>query len=380
MAAAEQASPFLLCEGDVAFDLLAMLGRDQRADLGPLADRIAKAKAAGPFDEATDEIVVDAGLDKDARPGNAALSLARENAEQHAVDGLVEIGIGKDDVGRLAAQFEGDRHDLFRRDGADPASGGRTAGEGHLGDTGMGNEGRPGDGSGAGQYRQQAFRQAGFVAQLRQFKRQQWREFRWLDDHGVSRCQGRRNLLRLAGNRRIPWRDGGNHAQRFMGAQRQISAAGRGQITFEGFACGSEIAEGASRTANQRTGFQNRFAVILPLQLCQPFRLAFDQGGYAMQAGSPLMWQQVAPVRSAHCSLCFRHRFIDIGGAGRADGGEFGIIGRIAGDQRYAAPRLPFAGKEKWQRGHGCKAVQGQGREYDFTNTLPELYHVAYKE
>lgn len=106
MAAAEQASPFLLCEGDVAFDLLAMLGRDQRADLGPLADRIAKAKAAGPFDEATDEIVVDAGLDKDARPGNAALSLARENAEQHAVDGLVEIGIGKDDVGRLAAQFE----------------------------------------------------------------------------------------------------------------------------------------------------------------------------------------------------------------------------------------------------------------------------------
>ena len=41
-----------------------------------------------------------------ARPGGAHLALVAEDAPERGAHGGVEIGVGEDDVGRLAAQFQ----------------------------------------------------------------------------------------------------------------------------------------------------------------------------------------------------------------------------------------------------------------------------------
>ena len=43
-----------------------------------------------------------------ARAGRADLAAAGEDADQRAVDGRLEVGVGEDDVGALAAQLEAD--------------------------------------------------------------------------------------------------------------------------------------------------------------------------------------------------------------------------------------------------------------------------------
>ena len=47
-------------------------------------------------------------LHQDAAAGGADFALIDEDAEERAVDGGFEIGIGEENVGRLAAEFERD--------------------------------------------------------------------------------------------------------------------------------------------------------------------------------------------------------------------------------------------------------------------------------
>ena len=51
---------------------------------------------------------MDLVLDEQPAAGTAALALVEEQAEVRAFDGGVEVGVGEDDVGALAAQFQAD--------------------------------------------------------------------------------------------------------------------------------------------------------------------------------------------------------------------------------------------------------------------------------
>ena len=61
----------------------------------------------GRSDQLFDELVVDLLLDEQPAAGAAALALVEEQAEDGALDGGVEVGVGEDDVRALAAQFAG---------------------------------------------------------------------------------------------------------------------------------------------------------------------------------------------------------------------------------------------------------------------------------
>lgn len=54
------------------------------------------------------QLVLDRLLDQEARARAADLALVEEDAGDDAFDGLVDRGVVEDDVGALAAQFEGD--------------------------------------------------------------------------------------------------------------------------------------------------------------------------------------------------------------------------------------------------------------------------------
>jgi hypothetical protein len=58
--------------------------------------------------ELLDEVVVDALLDIDTSTGAAGLAVVEEDTKVDPRDGVVNVGILEDDVGRLATELEGD--------------------------------------------------------------------------------------------------------------------------------------------------------------------------------------------------------------------------------------------------------------------------------
>ncbi len=79
-----------------------------------------------------DHRVVDLLLHEQPAARAAALALVQEEAEHGPVDRRVQVGVGEDDVGTLAAELE--RHSLERVGRAlhDQLAGGALAGEGDL--------------------------------------------------------------------------------------------------------------------------------------------------------------------------------------------------------------------------------------------------------
>jgi hypothetical protein len=89
------------------------------ADVGVLVERIAHDERAHAVLELADHFVVHAFLHEEAAAGAAHVALVEVDAVDDAFDGLVDGGVGEDDVGRFAAELE---RELFAGAG-DAASG-----------------------------------------------------------------------------------------------------------------------------------------------------------------------------------------------------------------------------------------------------------------
>ena len=96
----------LLAHVDVAEDLVHLLLRDLRALLGGRVERIAELALLGLVGQALDEFLVDLLLDEQPAAGRAALAAVEVNGVEGAGDGLIQVAVGEDDVGALAAQLE----------------------------------------------------------------------------------------------------------------------------------------------------------------------------------------------------------------------------------------------------------------------------------
>src|SRR3546814_2231323 len=98
-----------VCSSDL---LLAVLLRDQRADLGRRVHRIADLQALRLLDQAREEGVVQALLHEDAGAVGADLALGVEIRQQRAVHRVLEVGVVEHDERRLAASSEEHTHEL----------------------------------------------------------------------------------------------------------------------------------------------------------------------------------------------------------------------------------------------------------------------------
>src|SRR5207253_7125030 len=101
---------------DEARNGLAVRRRDQRAHLRRLVAGIADLQLARRLDEQLDEAIVGRALDEDARARAAVLARVVEDGVRRSGRGLLEVGVGEDDVRGLAAELERDA--LDRRGGA----------------------------------------------------------------------------------------------------------------------------------------------------------------------------------------------------------------------------------------------------------------------
>lgn len=69
-------------------------------------ERVSNLEGVDLLGEEVEEFVVDSLLDVDPRSGTAALSVVEEQSEGGPRDGLLEVGVVEDNVGRLSSELE----------------------------------------------------------------------------------------------------------------------------------------------------------------------------------------------------------------------------------------------------------------------------------
>src|SRR5262245_34610362 len=92
-------SAFLLAKGQIPRDTIELLLRDQRPNLRVRIKAITDFQRLRELRDLPNEIVVDAPLHKEARPRTTNLARVAEDCHGRAWYGIVQIGIGKDDIG-----------------------------------------------------------------------------------------------------------------------------------------------------------------------------------------------------------------------------------------------------------------------------------------
>src|SRR6266849_1153473 len=207
---------FFLADLEIRTHAIVLLFRDQRSHLRFPLERRTDLDLFRFLSHGVDKPAVNRFLHQNAAAGRADFSLIDKDSEQRSIDGGFEIGIGKKDVRRLAAQFE--RHALhgvgsFFHD--DLADSGR-ARKGNLVHVRMLDQRRAAGLAETGDHVHHALRQSDFVEPLREFKRGERRLLRWLEHAGATRSQCRSQFPRSHHQRVIPRDDLPGDAHRFF--------------------------------------------------------------------------------------------------------------------------------------------------------------------
>ena len=145
--------------------------------------------------EALEELVVDGFLDIDTGTGAAALAVVEEDTEVDPRDGVVNVGVLEDDVGRLAAELECDLLQVGRGSSLeDCAADDGGAGEGDLVDVHVGGEGGTSDLTETGDDVDDTRREAGFLDECGSDETTKRGLLGGLQDDCVTASNGRANL------------------------------------------------------------------------------------------------------------------------------------------------------------------------------------------
>ena len=163
---------------------------------------------------------------------HAALTRVERDAEGDGIGGIVEIGVGEDDLRILAAQFQPDLLHVAAGRGEHRAAYRRRAGERDHVDVHVFRERLADHRAEPRHHVDDAIGQARFGQQRGELERRARREFRGLDDHRASRRERERQALREDEERKIPRRDDAHHADRLphdepehIGAERVVRVA-----------------------------------------------------------------------------------------------------------------------------------------------------------
>lgn len=198
----------LLALLDVVHDAVVL----QLADLGTLegvgVEGVTDSVLLSSLLEGGDELVVDTLLDVDTRASTAALSVVEVNTEVDPRDGLLDIGVVEDDVGRLSTELQGDL--LQVRGGSslhDSASNQGRASEGDLVDVHVGGQGSTGGLAETGDDVENTRGEASLLDEVGEHKSRQRCLLSRLHDDCVTRAQSRANLPGEHEQREVPGDD-----------------------------------------------------------------------------------------------------------------------------------------------------------------------------
>ena len=136
-------------------------------------------------------------------------------------------------------------------------------GEGEPADHRVAGEGAAHDGAGAGDEVEHAGRQAGVHEALDQAQRRERRRRGRLEDDGVAVDERRRDLPRGDGDREVPRRDRGHHAERLAAAvQHGVRRVGRQDVAAQPPALAGVVAQDVARPRDLAGRLGERLALL----------------------------------------------------------------------------------------------------------------------
>src|SRR6266576_758825 len=161
----------LPAELDVVLHPGTLLHGDQGTDVRPSVERIADVQLAGAGCDPLVELLRDRAMDKGAAPGAAVLARIAEDTVDGGRRRLLEVRVGKDDVGRLPSELERHARDVGRRHLEDADARQGLAGKGDLVDTRVAGQRAAGAAPRTGDDVEHAFRQSRLERDAPQFQR-----------------------------------------------------------------------------------------------------------------------------------------------------------------------------------------------------------------
>src|SRR4029077_13150426 len=102
----DQPRAFSGAGGDVTEDAIHLSFGDERTHLGHRIDARADLQILHGVAQVVDSLLVDLLLDEETRAGRADLALVEKDPEERSRDRPRQVGVGEDDVRRLAPQLE----------------------------------------------------------------------------------------------------------------------------------------------------------------------------------------------------------------------------------------------------------------------------------
>lgn len=289
-------STLLLALGNVVHDTVKLDLGDLGALVGGLVERITDLGGSRELLEAGKELVVDALLDVDTRTSAAALTVVEEDTLVGPLDGLVEVGIVKDDVGRLATELEGDLLEVALGSGLhDHTTDGSAAGEGNLADLGVAGEGITSNGTVASDDVDNTWGEASLDDELGDLEGRERGHLRGLDDNGVTRAEGGAELPAKHHEREVPGDDGTADTDGLVTGVREL-ALSLNDLAVELVSPARKVAEGLGDLGSVKVARESdTLAVVEGLDLGELLNVGLDQVGELVHADSTVTRAGLTP-------------------------------------------------------------------------------------
>ena len=298
-----------------------MCGVDDGPDIDTFVQGVAKAQPVHPAFQLGVKAVGDALLHQQTAACAADLTLIEPDGIDKALDGAVQIGVVKHDIGRFAAQFQGQRLAGACGGFPDLAAHRRRSGKGDLVHIAMGDQGGPGIAVACNDV-QHALGQPGLARQFGEQQGGQRRVFGGFQDNGIASGQGGGNLPRQHQQRKVP-RD-----HRAANPQRLHARLFTGQQLRQ---TGVIVEMPCDQRHIDVAAFTDRFAVIHGFQHGQQTGIFLHQARQGIQVFRALMRGQPRPFWLR--PPCGGDGGVNIGGRALGHLGQNVGRGRIAGGE-----------------------------------------------
>lgn len=294
-------------------------GRDQRPHLGLLVRRVADHHGRDGRCQQVEEAVVDRALDQDAGPGAAVLAGVVQEGHRGGGRRGLQVGVGEDHVGALAAELQGEALHAIGAAGHDVLAGPGGAGEDDLGHTGVVHQGGSGHRTLARQHLEQPGGQPGLQGQFRQAQCGQRCGLGGFEQDGVAGGECRGRAPGGDRHREVPGGDDTDDAERFQDGE--VDAAGdRDLPAQQAFDTARAVVEEIAHIARLPAGVADGVTGLADLGEGQFLDVFVDDGGEPAQQPGAVGGCRRGPDALGGGGAGDGR--VDVGGGGGRDGGD----------------------------------------------------------
>jgi hypothetical protein len=266
-------------------------------------------------------LVVDAGLDEQPGTGRARLAGVLQDRFGDEIGCSWQVGVGEDDLRRLATQFEHRGYYPFRGGVCDLGSDVRGADESNRIDAGMRGELSTGFGPDSRYYVEHPNRQTSLRRDVRDFDCGARSFVGGLENDGVAGGEGRRDGTRHELHGVVPCDDVTSHAQRLAPGVHVQVVRERDRVAVVAIDRVRVEAEVSDGDGGVGACLGQGFTGVFTFQPGQPLLLLLDCVGHAAECGRSLDGRYLAP--GGECLPGGGHRAVDLVGAAAGDRTEW---------------------------------------------------------